>query len=524
MKQQIFKLGLGLLISTFVFTACKKDKVVKNDEITPTTNRNELTKDSMFLYAKELYLWNKDLPTYGVFNPRQYNSSTDNLANLENVLFAITRYGINPVTGKAFEYNPDYPEETKYSFLEDLVASGKLTFAPSNIAAVDFNGQGDGFGYSLAIDGNSKSDYKIYFQFVSPGSPCALKGLGRGDYINQINGRTIGTNYDAEIDFIIAAVDQNTITIGGKKKDNSSYSYTLTKTKYTSSPIYKDSIYTNGTKKIGYLAYAKFTDENNSKAALTAVFSKFASANVTDLVIDLRYNPGGYVSTAEDLLNLIAPSSLNNKVMFVEAYNETLQSGKASILRNQPIRDQSGKIVYVNGKIANYADNASYDQASNTTYFSKQGALNNINKVVFITTDNTASASELVINSLKPYLNVKTVGSTSYGKPVGFFPVRIDKYDMYLSSFSTTNSLGEGNYFAGITPDATTADDVKKDFGNTTEASLAAAILYITSDKFTNATTSSKVTVNSTQSESFSKSLYTPTGLKGMIDTPKPIQ
>ena len=515
---------LTIFFMSTIFIACKKDVVVKTDTdtIPLTTDRNELSKDSLFLYAKELYLWNEALPTYSAFNPRKFVGG-DQITNLNNELFAITRYGINPLTGKPYEYNTEYPEETKYSFIDDLVASGKLSSAPNTIGSVDFNGEGDGFGYSLALVG-SNSNYKIYFQYVSPGSPCALKGLGRGDYIDQINGRTVGTNFNSESDFINAAINQNTITIGGKKKDGSSYSYILTKTKYTSSPIYKDTILTNGGKKIGYLAYARFTDENNSIAALNNVFSKFAAGNVTDLVIDLRYNPGGFVSTAEHLINLIAPSSLNNKVMFIEAYNATLQSGKASILKNQPIRDQSGNIVYRNGKATNYADNANYDKASNTSYFSKEGSLNNITKVVFITTENTASASELVINSLKPYLTVKTVGSTSYGKPVGFFPIRIDKYDIYISSFSTTNSLGEGNYFAGIVPDAEKSDDVTRDFGNPSELSLASAILYITNDKFTNSSASSTITVNGTRQSVENvtiKGIYTPTGLKGMIGKPK---
>jgi C-terminal processing protease CtpA/Prc len=515
------KLCIVFLLSGVSFTACKKDKI-SIDENTPTAtaDRNELTKDSMFLYAKELYLWNNTLPSYKAFSPRtKFKSSSDNLTNLNNELFAITRYAINSLTGEPYEYNIDYPDETKYSFIEDLEAQGKLAFVKNAESSVDFNGEGNDFGLGVVLIGNAQQ-YKAFLRFASPGSPAILAGLDRGTQITKINGRSFGTNYDSEESFLNSALDANTITIAGTKRNGTSFNVTLTKTKYNSSPIFKDTVLINGAKKIGYLAYARFTDDNNSDLPLTNVFAEFSNAGVTDLVIDLRYNPGGYVSTAEHLLNLIAPRNLNGKTMFVETYNATLQAGKASILRNQPLRDQQGNLVYKNGKLENYADNVSYKKEDNTTLFNKEGSLDNITKVVFITTDGTASASELVINSLKPYLDIKTVGATSYGKPVGFFPIRIDKYDIYMSSFSTTNANGEGSYFAGITPDKEADDDLSKDFGNPNETSLATAVSYIVNGTFANTSNGGR-TVNSVKSISDSKTLFEPTVFKGMIGTPK---
>nr|WP_294895479.1 S41 family peptidase [uncultured Pedobacter sp.] len=513
------KLFAGFFLFAIFFVACKKDN---SNLPAPTTDRNELTKDSMFLYAKELYLWNDALPSYSAFNPRvKFNGLSDNISNLNAELFAITRYAINPSTNKPYEYNTDYPDETKYSFIDDLVADGKLATIKSEQSSIDFNGEGNDLGYSLALIG-STTNYKIYFRFTSPGSPAALAGLNRGDYINKINGTSVGTNYNSEESFINTAINQNTITIGGKRIDGTSFNVTLNKTKYNSSPIYKDTIIVNGAKKIGYLAYAKFTSDSNSDLPLTNVFQKFADGGVTDLVIDLRYNGGGYVSTAEHLINLIAPNSLTGKTMFVQTYNANLQAGKASILRNQAVRDQDGNVIKKGNRVENYADDVSYKKSDNTTNFNKEGSLNNITKVVFITTENTASASELVINSLKPYLDVKTVGSTSYGKPVGFFPVRIDKFDIYMSSFSTTNANGDGFYYAGITPDALKDDDVTKAFGDPNEKSFAGAIAYIVNGKFTNSSADRTVNdVKSTASNIEVKNIYQPNNFKGMIGTPK---
>ena len=532
MKKSSIQAFLLLAFIPAVFDACKKDKKDVTPVVTlpsPTATRDDLTKDSVFLYAKEVYLWNDALPTYEVFNPRGFKTNSANIDNLDAELFAITRYKINPATGKPYEYNNAYPTETKYSFIEDLVASGKITYAASLESSVGLDGQGNGFGIGGLSAVGTNDSYKIYLKYASPGSPAALAGLGRGDYIDKVNGTSIGTNFSSEVDLINSAFNENTATslsLEGQKKNGNRFSVTLSKTKYTSSPIYKDTILTVGTKKVGYLAYARFSDTNNSEAALTNVFSKFSAGGVTDLVIDLRYNGGGFVSTAEHLVDLIAPSSTNGKVMFAEAFNSTLQNGGATILRNQPLRDQSGKIQYSNGRIVTYAD-LSYTIADNTTNIEKKGALDNVGKVVFITTGGTASASELVINSLKPYVDVKTVGSTSYGKPVGFFPIRIDKYDVYLSMFSSTNSSGQGDYYAGFTPDAQKTDDVTRDFGNTSEICLSAALSYINTGVFTSSTSTQTMSVNGVSRAASSitvKDAYAAPSFQGMIYTPKKLK
>nr|MBC7614080.1 hypothetical protein [Pseudopedobacter sp.] len=139
MKINHFKSITAALILSMSILACKKDK---NTTITPTptptptlATRDELSKDSLFLYAKDIYLWNDALPTFEVFKPRSFTASSTQLTNLNSELFAITRYKINPTTGKPYEYNTDYPQENKYSYIEDLVASGKLTFAPNQLAS-----------------------------------------------------------------------------------------------------------------------------------------------------------------------------------------------------------------------------------------------------------------------------------------------------------------------------------------------------------------------------------------------------
>jgi C-terminal processing protease CtpA/Prc len=300
--------------------------------------------------------------------------------------------------------------------------------------------------------------------------------LVRGDRILSVNGTTISSGSSS---FVNAALDGSTVTLNVKKNSGSTNTITLTQNAYTTSPVFKQAILTAGTQKVGYVAVSRFSITAASfTPALTQAFASFATAGVTALVIDLRYNGGGYTSSAEELVNLVAPSSLNGKTMYTEYFNTLLQNGQAPILQQQVYLDANGNTQMYNGHIATFAD-VDYSVASNTYKFNKQGSLQTVKQVVFIVTGNTASASELTINSLKPYLPVKLVGQQTYGKPVGFFGIKIDEYTVYMSSFSMQNASGEGDYFHGMTPDYAAADDVTHDFGDPAETSLASALSYI---------------------------------------------
>src|SRR6202012_3878625 len=127
--------------------------------------------------------------------------------------------------------------------------------------------------------------------------------------------------------------------------------------------------------------------------------------------------------------------------------------------------------------------------AANAVNFSKIGGLS-VGTVFFMVTGSTASASEFTINNLRPIMNVQLIGQTSYGKPVGFFDIDINKYEMFIPEFYTVNSAGQGGYYSGMTPGTTTYpgvadfDDVTKDFGDPTEGLLAHALHYMSAGTF----------------------------------------
>lgn len=157
-------------------------------------------------------------------------------------------------------------------------------------------------------------------------------------------------------------------------------------------------------------------------------------------------------------------------------------------MKNQPLTDDNDKIRYAtNGRMLNLYDDVDYSVAENTYNFSKRGPLTTVANVVFVVTGNTASASELVINSLKPKMNVKLVGDKTYGKPIGFFPIRLEnKYDVFYSLFETKNSLDQGGYFSGMIPDypesdtqPTFFDDPRYEDGDKNEPYLAKSIAVL---------------------------------------------
>lgn len=503
---------LVLFTLIILFVSCKKEPALIQPTTTSasTTNapatgtRRQLTLDSLFLYAKEVYYWNDAIPAYDVFNPRSYTNGS-NAASYQLALFDLTQFSINPATAKPYEFvatstgaNAGY---SKYSYIKDKGSANPVAYIPELEGAVDIEGNGYDTGISFSAIGTSTS-YEVRVKSVSPGSAADLAGLSRGDIINKINGTTVGTNYNSEVSLINNALSASSVKLAGKRVSGSSFDLTLTRTSYKSSPVFKDTVIVANGKKVGYIAYSRFSNASNSNSVLNSIFAEFAGTGVTDLVIDLRYNGGGYVSTAEHFTNLIAPSSLNGKIMFREKFNPLMQSGGATILKNQPVLDDDNKIQYSNGRMLTYAD-YSYKEEDNSYNFKKAGSLNSIQKVVFIISGNTASASEMLINNLRPYMDVKLVGKPSYGKPVGFFPVTLENtYEVYYSMFTSINSAGQTDYFSGFKPDWDAADDVTHDFGDPKEICFAAALNYISKGSFIS--TSSLATILSIKGQKIS--------------------
>lgn len=435
------------VISLFVLGACKKDH---GDPVTPATDDGGRgiavsSKDSMYFIFKDEYLWNDVIPDSATFKPNSYSS-------LDDMFAALISY--------KKDAGGNYLD--RYGFLDDGSVAGEI-------------GEGVAGDFGLEIDYNSDTDLRAIYVYQN--SPAYQQGVRRTWQITAVNGNT-NLTYDGRngpnVTMIRNAVyNSNSVTLTFKKPDGSPATLTLNTAQYNINPVLYSSVINLGGKKIGYLVFNQFINIEKAQASIDAAFNSFGTG-VTDLIVDFRYNGGGSVETAEYLANLIAPASVGSNgttLMYKETFNTNLSNHQYSKYLQ----------LKIPGSNDTWGSAFDYWVSKPNFYFKKQGSLN-ISNVVFIGTGSTASASELVINVLKPYMNVKLVGDTTYGKPVGFVGIHVAGVDMYAVSIWSKNAQGQGDYFNGMYPtDAPVPaneeyEDYSKDWGSTNEVYLRRAL------------------------------------------------
>jgi len=440
-KTALIKLA-GLAVVTLIFS-CKKNNETHNSNTPPSSGTaEEKLMDSVYLYSQEVYFWNSVLPTYSDFNPRQYKGS-DELESASNVMKAIRKL-------EALD---------RYSFVTTKEESDNIQTG----ADVDFGF----FVKSYSVDLTAPVDSVYWFvSYVYGQSPAGMGGVKRGWRINKINGSQI--SYDqASVDILNNVFFGSTTSASFEflKPDSTITTTTLNKSSFQSNSILYQSVINAGASKVGYMVFNQFFGAT-SRAELATAFTQFQAAGINDLVVDLRYNRGGSTETQDTLSDFIAPQAANNQKMYTYEFNQQLQQGNFPLLKKKP----------------DFA-NVSFTKDVNTVTYKKAGTLN-LSRVLFIVSGSTASASELLINNLRPYMDVKLIGDTTYGKPVGFFPIEISSYAIYPISFRTINSAGNADYYTGFAPDKLMIDGVDKDWGDVTEPCLEEALKYISSGSF----------------------------------------
>ena len=498
----------GILSIAFLLAVAgcsKKELSATNNGNTPppTGTASQLLADSMYLYAQQVYYWNTQLPNYQTFNPRQYVNANDSLG-LANEQFAYTRIP-KDANGNIYEqrvsydqYGTPHPDNTepKFSYIEytSQTINGGTGYEPfrssfsQRTTMQTLDGKDNSLGLvvgfipaSLTYDSTTASNKDStvgLVRFVIKGSPADQAGLKRGNVILKYNDNA--WSYDNNLSDITNALKGNTLKLmvyDPYMKDTTTVP--IQKGVYTYNPIFKSTVLSFGGHKIGYLSFYTFSDSlKNAGPVLDTAFNSFANQGVTDMVVDLRYNGGGYVNTAQHLVELLVPSSANNKIMFTAYYNQMMVNKQATMLKNVPLD-------YDNPSAGN-SFSVDYSPAAQTTNIIKQGNVSNVSNIYFIVSSGTASASELVINSLKPYANVTQISSDfsdttsfTYGKPVGFFEIRIGKFSMWTPNFEMKNAQGIGGYYKGLQSKYKRFDDITRDFGDPEEASLAQAIYSI---------------------------------------------
>lgn len=336
----------------------------------------------------------------------------------------------------------------------------------------------NGLEFGLSLIGDS-DDIFGYVEYIIKNSDAASKDIKRGDIFIGVNGTRLNRNN--YIDLLFG--ENDTYTLNMAEITNSTISpidkeITLTKQEgLQEDPILTSNIITSGDRKIGYLMYNQFV--SGSEDAINAIFADFKAQGINDLVLDLRYNLGGRGTTATVLASLIYGPNTND-LFFRTRYNDKLQA----------IFDSSDTDIYfVNST-------GSRDGNSNA-------ALNSLNltKVYIIATGSSASASELVMVGLEPYVDVVHVGTNTFGKNQGSLlfvddPEGGNVYDPDRENNINSNvqwglqpiisrvenSAGFSDYADGLIPDIELRENVSNlgVLGNANEPLLARAIQDIT--------------------------------------------
>ncbi|WP_378188331.1 S41 family peptidase [Aquimarina sp. W85] len=295
-----------------------------------------------------------------------------------------------------------------------------------------------GMEFGLTFYPDSDIDVFGYVRYILPGTDAERKGLKRGDIFYSINDTQLTLDNYREL------IGLDSYTIGMASFDGTSItpngtSISLTKTQYTENPVHiTKTLDLNGVK-VGYILYNGFTGDFDTQ--LNDAFGLLKAEGVTELVLDVRYNGGGSVTSAIDLSSMIT-GQFEGQVFTTEEWNEDRQE--------------------------NFGSTNLFDKSIRT------GALINslnLSKVYILTTRSSASASELIINGLNPYIDVRTVGTNTRGK----FQASITLYDsenfgrqganpnhtyaIQPLVLKSVNAVGFTDYFEGFAPDIEIAED-----------------------------------------------------------------
>jgi carboxyl-terminal processing protease len=302
-----------------------------------------------------------------------------------------------------------------------------------------------------SLSGETKGsgmEYKLYYYptgttnvmgvviYTIPGSPAARAGIKRGDLFTAVNQEKLtATNYAKLLNsketktFAFAQLNASKELIdNGIQKE-------LIPEVVQEDPVYYDTVFVSNTRKVGYVVYHQFNPGPNGVSKdlydqkMEAVFDRFKKASINELIVDLRYNSGGYVSSAAVLGSLIGKVN-SNDIFYYKEYNAKV---------TPDLEKKYGKSFF-------------YQKFSSKS----QNVGGGLNKVYFLTSTTTASASELLINGLKPFMEVVLVGGKTVGKNMGSITISDSKkkikWGLQPLVTKSLNGLKQSDYNTGFEP------------------------------------------------------------------------
>ncbi|CAN5398757.1 S41 family peptidase [soil metagenome] len=447
-----------------------------SDTINPDTNlpygdvQGTLSTEKAWIraFVNETYLWYTEVPTV---NPAPY------------VVGATVPY-VNPSTNAQgfIGLSSNYDVVDAYfnsQRTSATTASGKpkdqfhFTYPTTEWQALSTKGSTVGFGFQLAMV-SSTGPRKVVVAYTSPATPAAANNLGRGAEIVSVNGVSVATGTDTTTlnEGLFAPVDGKQYTfvvldLGAA----AARTITMTASNVTSVPVQNARTLPAPNNGVGYIQFNDHiaTAENQLIAAVNQLKAANGGAGISDLVLDLRYNGGGYLDVASELAYMIAgPTATTGKNFEQLVFNDKNPFGVTAAQAAVPFHNKTQGFSTTAGQALPHLD---------------------LPRVFVVTSSGTCSASEAIINGLRGAgITVIQIGGTTCGKPYGFFPEDNCSTTYFTVQFKGVNNLGFGDYADGFIPGAgagatnlpgcAVADDFTKQLGDPLEGRLAAALMY----------------------------------------------
>ena len=337
-----------------------------------------------------------------------------------------------------YQQIPDV-DPNDYDTQEDLINAIKVpqdrwSFSGSltEIKKLFEGGEYTGFGGGFIMD----FDQQIKISKVYTNSPFGRLGVQRGWVVNSVNG--YGSDNLTEVNNALSSNDDVAFVLTDFNGEQ--HNVSVKRETIAMNTVLYSSIIEKEGHKIGYLVFDSFLEVSEDE--LKNEFQKFQDQGITDLIVDLRYNGGGLNTIAYQLIGMIGGDKVAGQTI-------------ATVMHNDKKSDKNTSEV--------------------STY---EGPKANIGSVCFLTTSGSASASELVINCLKPFMEVKLVGNHTHGKPVGMYVLSVEDIDLAILpiSFKNVNHDNYGDYYDGLPADVLEVDDLSHNWGDPEEKMLKAAI------------------------------------------------
>jgi carboxyl-terminal processing protease len=358
-----------------------------------------------------------------------------------------------------------------------------FTYGTADWIALSQSGVQAGYGFQVALL-QGTPPRNVLIAYTDPGTPAASAGVTRGEKIVAVDGvDAINGNTQANVDTLNAGLfpdksgEQHSFTL--QAQNGSQRTVTLTSASVTSTPVQNVRAIDTQLGKVGYI---QFNDHiGTAEDQLVAAINQLKQQNVTDLVLDIRYNGGGYLDLASELAYMIAgPARTAGRTFELLHFNDKHPS-------TDPI---TGQTITPTPFHTTTQGLGGTDGAALPTL--------NLSQVYLLTGPDTCSASESIINSLRGVdVQVYEIGSTTCGKPYGFYPEDNCGTTYFSIQFKGENDKGFGDYPDGFSPQNTSpadgyaipgcsvADDFSHALGDSAEGRLNAALTFRASNNQT---------------------------------------